>query len=427
MPLAFAGKIVVFVSFILLSSGVLRLQRALHGRHTFWFSFSFLFLFNFAFMFGMVNFIIGCGLLLHALAVWLDQENRDQNKQLLYGFLFSLLLFFTHLYALAVYGLFIAVLENTPLTEKLRPLTKNFWFRNARTGAQFVPPILIFFFLSPTSGAALSNFVFDPVPVKIAFLTTMNFFPYSYPFNTLLLAAMIGFVFYARLPDKKPQIIEIGLITLLLYFLMPKILLSSHNADWRILLPLPFIAAAYMAKELARRQKIIFGITIVALLLLQDSIILHQWRKAEQRYQDMWSVISSVPEGVMLYPAVIYPGAVMDKDDGERLETASIMHFFNYAVIEKKVFMPLLFTFKSQQPLSFKPPYDTLARDNYTGTQVFDVHKDSWDSLDWGYIRNYDYALIAVNDKNIGKPPTFAYPVARAGIFHLYRIDKTNG
>ena len=104
-PLEVAGAI--FCALVLLSTApaVSLLHYALHGKLSLWPLVSVLFAYNFVFYMGWLNYLLGVNLALIFAALWLKLRRWPIRRSLPLFTAFSTILYFTHLYALGVYGL----------------------------------------------------------------------------------------------------------------------------------------------------------------------------------------------------------------------------------------------------------------------------------------------------------------------------------
>ena len=118
MNVYLAGQLFTVISFTLIMSGVLVLNRSLIGQ---WSASSLIalpLLYNNVFLVGVMNYVFGIGLSLWALGVWVWLRERDRPLRLTVSAVFSIALFFCHLFALGLYGLGLLAFETRRLWAK---------------------------------------------------------------------------------------------------------------------------------------------------------------------------------------------------------------------------------------------------------------------------------------------------------------------
>src|SRR3989449_4571496 len=104
MNVYLAGQIYTIMSFVLILSGTLALNRQLYRHWSVLPLIAFPLLYNNVFLVGTMNYLFGIGLSLWALATWVALRERALALRLTVSTLFVLALFFCHLFAVGVYG-----------------------------------------------------------------------------------------------------------------------------------------------------------------------------------------------------------------------------------------------------------------------------------------------------------------------------------
>src|SRR5205085_6887217 len=106
-----AGQIYTIMSFVLILSGTLALNRQLYGHWSVLPLIAFPLLYNNVFLIGTMNYVFGIGLALWALAAWISLRERSILLRFGVSALFVLGLFFCHLFAVGLYGLGLLAFE----------------------------------------------------------------------------------------------------------------------------------------------------------------------------------------------------------------------------------------------------------------------------------------------------------------------------
>src|SRR5215813_11139426 len=159
MNVYLAGQAYTIITFVLILSGTLALNRRLYRHWSVLPLIAFPLLYNNVFLVGTMNYLFGIGLALWALTSWVALRERALALRLAVSTLFVLALFFCHLFAVGVYGLGLLAFELQRLLalrwRKLEPLDgaaarrMPAWADFVASGLPFLPviPLLL---MSPT-------------------------------------------------------------------------------------------------------------------------------------------------------------------------------------------------------------------------------------------------------------------------------------
>src|SRR5437660_7975609 len=111
MNVYLAGQAYTIITFVLILSGTLALNRQLYRHWSVLPLIAFPLLYNKVLLVGTMNYLFGIGLSLWALATWVALRERAPVLRLAVSTLFVLALFFCHLFAVGVYGLGLLAFE----------------------------------------------------------------------------------------------------------------------------------------------------------------------------------------------------------------------------------------------------------------------------------------------------------------------------
>src|SRR5256886_8765584 len=111
MNVYLAGQAYTIMTFVLILSGTLALNRQLFGHWSVLPLIAFPLLYNNVFLVGTMNYIFGMGLALWAMTAWVRLREHHLVVRLAVSLLFVLALFFCHLFAVGIYGLGLAAFE----------------------------------------------------------------------------------------------------------------------------------------------------------------------------------------------------------------------------------------------------------------------------------------------------------------------------
>src|SRR5213082_16866 len=164
MNVYLAGQVYTIMSFVLILSGTLALNRQLYRHWSVLPLIAFPLLYNNVFLVGTMNYLFGIGLALWALTSWVALRERAVALRLAVSTLFVLALFFCHLFAVGVYGLGLVAFETSRLIEHYRSRGHRPGLAGAKlwplvdfvaTGLPFLP-VLPLLMMSPTWGLRAS-------------------------------------------------------------------------------------------------------------------------------------------------------------------------------------------------------------------------------------------------------------------------------
>ena len=355
MPLVDAGRVFLVATLFLMAAGPVLLFRVWWGTWSPWACSGFLFLYSRVFLWGFVNYLAGIGLALCVLAGWIALERRSWPLRGLAGTLGATLVFFCHLEAFGVLALMLVGVEMPKLflAARLRDVATL----GARAGAlilALLPATLLFVVIwQPHAAAALTLPRLDRKP-DLLFSVFDN---YSRPFDVacfvVLLAAGIGAFVRGRLTVVVAAVWPLLLIGIV-YLALPSTLFTGEGADHRLPLVLFLVlAAATRPQGWSRRQVGAVVTALAALFVVRMVVIEKVWLEAAQTYRQDVAILTRLPAGARV--AVAAPASAV------RVSAAPEYHFPVLAILLRQAFVPTLFAFPTQQPVSVLPDWQELA------------------------------------------------------------------
>src|SRR6266699_352194 len=111
MNVYLAGQAYTIMTFVLILSGTLALNRRLYGHWSVLPLIAFPLLYNNVFLVGTMNYVFGIGLSIWALVAWISLRERSIVLRFAVSTLFVLALFFCHLFSVGLYGLGLLAFE----------------------------------------------------------------------------------------------------------------------------------------------------------------------------------------------------------------------------------------------------------------------------------------------------------------------------
>jgi len=359
MPLEGAGKLFLAATYALLVSGVAALHRVLFGRWSAWPLLAFLLVYNRLLLWGFLNDLFGVGLALWCFAAWIAWRGRDPAWRVGSGVILALAVYFAHLMAFGVYGAMVLSYEAGMLWRAKAPLPAS---ARALLVAvlPLLPPLALFAALFVLPGGSVQSVSagihFAQFGRKFDLLFSV-FDNYSRPADIACFAAAVlgmGLAFWRGWVRLAPGMGTVLAVLAALYLAMPSTLFGATGADHRLPLVLALVligGSAWRAPALNLRYAF-FG-AAAALLALRLAMVAASWQASGQAYAQILPGLDALPEGGCL--AVAFP------DDETSVEATPLLHLPVLAIARRDSFVPALFTFASQQPVSFTPDYREMA------------------------------------------------------------------
>ncbi len=350
MPLAWAGKAFVLLSFVLLIGGVAACHRVLFGLWSLWPCLAFLLLYSRLLLWGFVGYLFGCGLALAVFAVWMAIGRRHWALRLLIGGFFALAIYLAHLLAFGVYAVMIAGYE-----------LGRVWRLGMKPGAAlkalaigavpFLPALALM-----TMNSSTGRIIFAS-PLRKFDLLFSVFDNYSRPFDVacfVLAVLAVGFVFQRRWVKLAPGMAGplIGLV--ILYVAMPTQLFTAAGADRRIPLMIFLLligCSRWVMPNPALERR--FMAAAAVMFVARLAVVAATWQSSGKLYAELLPGLNSVPRGSCIAAAY--------DDDGLSVQKAPLAHFPTIAVARRDAFVTSLFAYPMQQPIRLQPDAQALA------------------------------------------------------------------
>ncbi len=353
VPLIWAGKLFVLLTFLLLTGGVAALNRVLFGRWTAWPCLAFLLLYNRVFLWGFLNYLFGVGLALCATALWIALRGRGIALRLVVGVVLALAVYFSHLMAFGVYGLLLGGYEAGLLWR--RRAAVRVWIENlAVAGMPFIPPFLILLLGSPALMSATINFGSFGRKFDMPFSVFDN---YSRPFDIACFAvACIGLAvaFWRRWIRLAPGMGPSLFLLTAAFLLLPSQLFTASGADHRLPVAIALAivgATSWEAPHPAGERRFLAAAGV--LLVIRLGVVAAAWQATEREYAPVVAAFDRVPVGSRI--AVAFPGSVVHAGG------IPMVHLPVWAIAEREAFVPTLEAYANQQPVRLQTPYQELA------------------------------------------------------------------
>jgi hypothetical protein len=227
------GKLFVVLVFIVLLSGLINLHQAAHRKWSLVPLLGMLFLYNRMMLSGLVNYMLGIGLCLHGLAIWLRLRERPATLRLGVFAAIVTLTYLVHLMAAAVLGLMVAGVEIAGLLRRRAGLAD--WVRDlAGPVLAYIPVFAIMIFLAPHS-TRNGVIIFHDLASKIgAFAVVITYDLRAEAIGlAVIAAALAGFALRGAVRIS-PALLGALLLLALVQMAMPYQILTGTAADHRV-------------------------------------------------------------------------------------------------------------------------------------------------------------------------------------------------
>jgi len=349
MPLAWAGKLFILLTFALLAGGAAVLHRALFGVWSAWSLLAFLLLYSRLLLWGFTGYLFGCGLALTAFAAWIPLRQRHWSQSIVLGCIFATAIYLAHLLAFGLYAVTVAAYEwgeiwrrRPPIAHAVRAL--------AIGGAPFIPALALLARNSSSGRILYAN------PLRKIDLLFSVFDDYSRPFDVacfVLAVLAIGLAFQRRWLRLAPEM-ALPLIALVIaYLAMPTQLFTAAGADRRIPLMIFLVLVAGSAWAAPRHVTERFLAAAGVMFLLRLGIVAFVWHDSGRLYAELMPGFERLPKGSCL--AVAFDGR------GIEVQKTPLTHFATLAVVRRDAFVTTIFAYPDQQPIRLTPAAQGLA------------------------------------------------------------------
>jgi hypothetical protein len=370
IPIEIAGRIFIAITFAATLSGSFFLHLTLFQRATLWPLASSFVLFNGILLIGFTNYLLGIGLVLWAVALWIRVGTRGAPVRIACGTLFSVTLFFAHLVSFGLFAIIIAGYELQRSIETFRNNSRAA-IKNLVTGAAIFAVPMMLFFQSSTSKESSSIIRYgEPfIKTKLGHLETLFS---NYPIVDALQAVVLMVFFMIVLCKGRLRLarqMRLPAAMLVITFLvMPGQALSAAMIDYRLPVFICFFLISVSMLEMkneAWQRGLIVG--MAGFLVLRSFFVSAIWNGDEEIIQEYRNAFSDMPSGAMMF---VTNGEPFSRTLASLGRQTPIEHLGSLAAIESLVFVPAIYAHPSQQPISVTSRYGAI--------KEFQTHAPLW-------------------------------------------------
>ena len=432
MPLGIAGRVFIGLTFVLISGGTAALHYTLHRRVSPWPLLAFVFLYNFIFFFGFLNYMFGVGIFLWAFAAWIFLRGRVYGLRIAVASVFALILFFSHLYALGLFGLAVLGYEAWRWRQDRAAYRRGDWLALV---APFVLPLLILLVLSPTpSPAALFAYgpILDAIKRKLAYtlLILRNYDLLVDGVTLWALACLLVFGFVARALKVTPAARWPLILFALALAAMPPWFFDSAFADVRLVVPLVFLFIAGATLHWSNESwKPWLAALLLGVFLVRTAVVAAHWQASNAVYGEYIEAFDEMAEGSRLLP--VYAELPENTFDPLTRYAATL------AVITRSAYVPTIFSHPAAHSISVvadvrtpwkvvSPPLFAWLVEESRIKVPHPIMNNQLDNIEYlrNHWQNFDYLLMMNAEGRENPMPSVLSSVFEGGSFHLYKIAK---
>jgi hypothetical protein len=365
MPPLIAGKVLLGFAAVLPATGAIAFNRACFERRSYWPLAVGLVVYNVPFLLGFINFQIGVGVALWGAAAWVWMARYLPLSGAMFGVLFGLAAFFSHLFAFALYALLIGCWEAAGVFQRGLRSDGIVPFTVRRLGSATIALIapVILYLISPLAGTGGAVF-------RNEWLTKLKTFAvpvagYS-PALTYGILAGLGLILAGLLITRRLQIAPLAFLAFpvltLVFFALPTGAKGVFYIDTRIPVMMGFLLFAATLPRVPRNVGVAIFLAIAAMFVARMSLISRVWIDAQQDVSDVRAVLSAVTPG----SRVLAVDDLVDTSNGPIVRSRSLAHdypnsfwhYASFAFIDRRAFWSDAFTLYGQQPVIAQPYYD---------------------------------------------------------------------
>jgi hypothetical protein len=429
------GLLFIALTMALLAIGTLALHRALHGDVGLWPTAAWLFLYNHLLIMGFLNYLFAVGLVLLLFAGWIASEGRAAWIRLALFPAALTGLYFTHLFALGVYGVCVAGYELARAWPDLRVDWKTAARNRFAVVWQFIPAAILVLATMP-AGAGRS-FYYGPFlqKIKVLWSPVLTYLkPVDLGIFLFVAAVLIAGLVTRKLVLARPMRLPLAIL-ILLAAVMPFEMEGAWGHIWYADLRLPLVIALLLVAGLRPGNvgpRAMAMVVCAGLVLFTGRIyeVASEWRGVDRDFAEFRTALSVVEPGAAILPV---QKQNVPLANGEARFDHAYWHMAVLAVVDRSAFVPTLFTDPAKQPVGAAPArvsIDTefgapielalLVDSAYGGTAVAGGvgMKPFWE--DWP--RRYDYVLITHFGAKGNPLPELLFPIHEGSFFDIYRV-----
>jgi hypothetical protein len=421
-----AGRVLIFLCLALWLAVAVILNRVLCGRFSLWPLVTILILFNANLTWGFMNYLLTSALAVLGFTIWIVLPKRRPVVSLMIAVPIATGIYFAHIIAVGVYGLLLFLYEigRWYRTRPRAPIWSYAW-----SGLQFLPVMALFGLHDSPPWA--SFFVYGTFADKVSAFYSPTL-QYDLTADRLIFAYLIVLIWFGlryggRLvlhPDMRAPLLGGLLVTLA----MPRIMLGVAGLDIRLPFVLVILLIAACRFEWPQRwERLALTASFLAVLVVRLALTGAAWQKHDMETRELVEAFQVMDRGSRLLS--------FGEREANNIQDILHWHTASYAVIERQVFLPTLFSGFTvirvtekyrhlDRELAEPIPESVFKRSEVMGHWA-SVEPPFPQLRDWP--RNYDYLLHFYPAGGGPLFPEILEKVVNGSFFVLYKIADPEG
>jgi len=354
MPLETATRLFLTTAIGLWVLGAALIRRALFGRVGPGVLLSALFAYNANFIWGFFNYSFAAGLAFVVFAAWIATDGRRRPWHLAGFALAFLVVYFCHLFALAVLLLAIGGYELKPLIAER--FAAAAMLRRVLAPALLCLPAAFAFVVLKPHGADISHVGFSLIETFVDRINAAIQIGFDRPVLALTLAliGLFGWAVVTKRAAIHPRMTYVLALFAVATLFAPEWAFGGWGVHMRLPAVLGLLAFASLEWKVAPRVQTAGAIVILAAITLGALALARDWRTYDRQYAEFRAHADAIKPG----------GRLMVALDGDSLGWAPdqpYWHLAEFAIIDRGAFTPLMFATAGQHVVHIRPPFDLTA------------------------------------------------------------------
>lgn len=361
-----AVRVFVGLTLVVLVGGASALHYAAHRRISPWPLLAFVLLHNGIFRFGFFNYLFGLGLAFLASAIWISM--RPGAARLGVAFAACTILIFCHLEAFGAFALIVSGIELADASSEWRE--RGVWRVVWGLGCSALPFLLTLVFfalLSPTARVAGWGIQYSAglmtKPVSGLFSLSSGLLSLDVG-SAVAVGALLFFLVRSGDLVISKRLAAASLLLLAALVLLPESLMGATYADSRLGPAAAFLAfVSFDLKTTTSSANRIAVLAVsVVLACVRTSVVTLIWLHEEKTITPIVGAFDRIEPGSTVFAVTSdpYPRLIADTAEKRRAWDPPLKHVASYAVLHAPVFVPMIWSDPTQQPLVVRTGYRSV-------------------------------------------------------------------
>jgi hypothetical protein len=312
------------------------------------------FAYNASFMWGFFNYVFAIGVSFLVFAAWIATDGKRSAFHLTGFTLAFTIIYFSHLFALAVLLAMIVCFELSQWWRSRDFSARNIAQRLATLAALCAPAVFFFVFLRPWGGGLNVQFNYlDTMAERFEAAIQFHFDAPAYVL-TGALVVLIGIGVATKRITISPGMSLVLSMLAVCTLLAPEWALGGWGVHLRIPAVLGAITFASIDFQLTSRRLAMAITAILALFLFQAATLANDWRTIDARYSEFRQAENTIMPRARLL-------TVLDGDSLGWSSDQPYWHMAEFAIVGRDAFTPLQFATNGQHIIHVLAPMNRYA------------------------------------------------------------------